>query len=135
MHAPLRPRSHGQAFGGTYAIGLLFLRRQFAQERLGWNVPAAEPLPLPRARSDSPEPRAWPSESTRRRPAALAALVAPPEDDGTHGVFSEAAALARDAEHGAGAVDTEEAVVRVGGPARTEMRQVLPAPVSLSAYL
>ena len=58
-----------------------------------------------------------------------------PEDDGTHGVFSEAAALARDAEHGAGAVDAEEAVVRVGGPARTEMRQVLPAPVSLSAYL
>ena len=50
-------------------------------------------------------------------------------------MFSEAAALARDAEHGAGAVDTEEAVVRVGGPARTEMRQVLPAPVSLSAYL
>lgn len=61
-------------------MGLKLLRRQFDQERLGWNVPNEVPLvsvlsSLNRQRN---------SEEVRRARAAEELL-----DDGTHDVFSE----------------------------------------------
>ncbi|KAH9946313.1 uncharacterized protein BXZ73DRAFT_95816 [Epithele typhae] len=139
-------------FSGTYGIGLLFLRRQIAQERLGWNVPDAVPLPLPilaprrRTRADSPEALA--AAVPARRRGTLAALVAAADvdvDDGTHDVFSEAARLAgeddgpeREREAAAAVADerpARPASAVVVARTVTEMREVLAVPVSLSAYL
>ncbi|PIL23782.1 hypothetical protein GSI_13532 [Ganoderma sinense ZZ0214-1] len=108
-------------FAGTYSIGLLFLRRQLAQERLGWNVPESVPVPLPvmvagtRASSEL--------VAARRRATTVVNRLA---DDGTHDMFSPPAWVSS-LEAGGEAAGEEQT--------RTEMRQVQAVPVSLSAFI
>lgn len=109
-----------QVFGATYSIGLLFLRRQFAQERLGWHVPSTVPLPLPII---APAVRASNSEHSVQRRAAVS--ESPMADDGTHDIFSEP--WAREVEVPGGEVGDST-------PPAAEMRQVQLVPVSLSAF-
>ena len=113
-----------QVFAGTYSIGLLFLRKQLAQERLGWNMTESVPMPLPLQTLTASASRASSESVTaRRRMAAADSAMA---DDGTHDVFSPAA-WASNAEGIDGEADDRRA--------RTEMRQVQVVPVSLSAFL
>lgn len=101
-----------QAFAGTYALGLLFLRRQFAQERLGWNVPSSVPIPLPTIAPQG-------SDAVRRRAAGLEPPIA---HDGPQDVFSEAWGSSVEGRSGEAHENLQE---------RTEMRQVQAMPVSL----
>ena len=112
-----------QVFAGTYSIGLLFLRRQLAQERLGWNIPESVPVPLPVMVAGT---RAS-SESTATRRRTTTTIDNRLADDGTHDMFSLptwASTVEESGGEAAGRVQT-----------RTEMRQVQVVPVSLSAFL
>ncbi|KAI0807255.1 hypothetical protein C8Q74DRAFT_1226759 [Fomes fomentarius] len=104
------------AFAGTYALGLLFLRRQFAQERLGWNVPSSVPIPLPTIAPQGSDP-------VRRRAAGL---QPPMPHDGPHDVCSEAWGSSVEGRSGEAHENLQE---------RTEMRQVQAMPVSLPALV
>lgn len=117
-------RSRLQVFAGTYSIGLLYLRRQFAQERLGWNVPSSVPLPLPAIAPFVGARVSSESDGVRRR-ARLAAVDSPMADDGTHDVFSEP---------WASGVGSPDGGAQEGEVPATEMRQLQAAPVSLTAF-
>lgn len=64
----------------TYLSGLKLLRKQFAQERLGWNVPTEVPIPSVLASINHHRD----SQEAHHRRAAEELL-----DDGTHDVFSQ----------------------------------------------
>lgn len=111
-----------QVFAGTYSIGLLFLRRQLAQERLGWNIPESVPVPLPVIGPGSRV--ALESVGARRRTMVIDSLTT---DDGTHDMLSLPA--------WANTVGEDGGEARAERQRMAEMRQVQAVPVSLSAFI
>ncbi|OBZ75680.1 hypothetical protein A0H81_04572 [Grifola frondosa] len=99
------------AFAASYAVGFIFIRRQLAQERLGWNWPLQDvtPISIPLREREST------SDGARRRAADRDERAA---DDGTHDIFSYM--LPRGGAEGVGGVS-----------AMAEMREVQVAPVSI----